>query len=155
MAQSGYILRLKEKRSQTSACRTLGGEDMEVHLTDDQKAFIRQAVQTGRYAREEDAVQDALSLWEERERRRVEILAAVDQAEASLTRGEGRRITTREETAQLADDQAARPGPPKRAKRKHPVDGVRLSPEAESELDDIWTSIARESAAASRLQTVS
>ena len=77
---------------------------MEVHLTDDQKAFIRDAVQTGRYAREEDAVQDALSLWEERERRRAEILAALDQAEASLARGEGRRITTREETAQLADD---------------------------------------------------
>jgi hypothetical protein len=41
---------------------------------------------------------------EEHERRRAEILAAVDQAEASLTRGEGRRITTREETTQLADD---------------------------------------------------
>ena len=77
---------------------------MEVHLTDDQKAFIRQAIETGGYAREEDAVQEALSLWEERERRRAEILASVDQAEASLARGEGRRIATREETAQLADD---------------------------------------------------
>ena len=77
---------------------------MEVHLTDDQKAFIQQAVKTGRYASEEDALQEALLLWEERERRRAEILAAVDQAEASLTRGEGRRITTREETTQLADD---------------------------------------------------
>jgi putative addiction module CopG family antidote len=77
---------------------------VEVHLTDDQKAFIRQAVKTGRYASEEDALQEALSLWEERERRRVEILAAVDQAEASLARGEGRRITSREETTQLADD---------------------------------------------------
>ncbi len=77
---------------------------VEVHLTDDQKAFIRQAVKTGRYASEEDALQEALSLWEERERRRAEILAAVDQAEASLTRGEGRRITSREETTQLADD---------------------------------------------------
>ena len=77
---------------------------MEVRFTDDQKAFIRQAIQSGRYSREEDAVQEALSLWEERERRRAEILAAVDQAEASFARGEGRRITTREETAQLADD---------------------------------------------------
>lgn len=77
---------------------------MEVHLTDDQKAFIRQGVKTGRYASEEDALQEALSLWEERERRRAEILAAVDQAEASLARGEGRRITSREETTQLADD---------------------------------------------------
>ena len=77
---------------------------MEVHLTDDQKAFIRQAVNTGRFASEEDALQEALSLWEERERRRAEILAAVDQAEASLARGEGRRITAREETTQLAED---------------------------------------------------
>jgi putative addiction module CopG family antidote len=77
---------------------------MEVHLTDDQKAFIRQAIDSGRYAREEDALQEALSLWELRERRRIEILAAVDQAEASFARGEGRRITTREEAAQIAGE---------------------------------------------------
>ena len=77
---------------------------MEVQLTDDQKAFVRQAVESGRYRREEDALREALSLWEIRERRRAEILAAVDQAEASFARGEGRRITTREQTAQLADE---------------------------------------------------
>ena len=77
---------------------------MEVQLTEDQKAFVQQAIESGRYSREEEAVQDALSLWEQRERRRAEILAAVDQAEASFARGEGRRITTREETAQLANE---------------------------------------------------
>jgi len=77
---------------------------MEVHLTDDQKAFVRDAIEAGRYSREEDALREALSLWEGRERRRAEILAAVDQAEASFARGEGRRITTREEAAQLADE---------------------------------------------------
>lgn len=77
---------------------------MEVHFTDDQRAFVRRAIETGRYAREEDAVQDALSLWEERERRRAEILAAVDQAEASFAAGAGRTITRREEMAQLAED---------------------------------------------------
>lgn len=77
---------------------------MDVQLTDDQKAFIRDAVQAGRYAREEDALQEALALWESRERRRAEILAAVDQAEASYARGEGRRITSAVETAQLAED---------------------------------------------------
>jgi putative addiction module CopG family antidote len=66
---------------------------MEVHLTDDQKAFVRQAIEAGRYSREEDALREALSLWEERERTRAEILAAVDVAEASLSRGEGRIIT--------------------------------------------------------------
>jgi len=66
---------------------------MKVDFTADQKAFIRQAIQAGRLQSEEDAVQEALRLWEERERTRAEILAAVDVAEASLARGEGRAIT--------------------------------------------------------------
>ena len=77
---------------------------MEVQLTDDQKAFVRQGIESGRYRREEDALRDALSLWEERERRRAEILAAVDIAEASFARGDGRTITTRDEAAQLAEE---------------------------------------------------
>lgn len=77
---------------------------MEVQLTPDQKAFVRQAIESGRLQREEDAVKEALSLWEERERRRLEILVAVDKAEASLARGEGRRVTTAEEARQLATD---------------------------------------------------
>jgi putative addiction module CopG family antidote len=64
-----------------------------VQLTPDQQAFIRQAIESGRLCREEDAVREALALWEERERTRAEILAAVDEAEASLARGEGRIIT--------------------------------------------------------------
>lgn len=66
---------------------------MEVRLTPDQKAFIQHAIETGRFNRVEDAVREALSLWEERERSRAEILAAVDVAEASFARGEGRSIT--------------------------------------------------------------
>jgi Arc/MetJ-type ribon-helix-helix transcriptional regulator len=66
---------------------------MEVQLTPDQKAFVRQAIRSGRLHREEDAVQEALALWEERERSRAEILIAVDEADASLARGEGRTIT--------------------------------------------------------------
>jgi Arc/MetJ-type ribon-helix-helix transcriptional regulator len=81
---------------------------MEVQLTPDQRALVRQAVESGRLEREEDAVRQALSLWEERERRRLEILAAVDQAEASLGRGEGRRITSPEEAKLPADDVARR-----------------------------------------------
>lgn len=77
---------------------------MEVQFTDDQKAFVRQAIESGRYSREEDALQDALLLWESRERRRAEILAAVDQADASFARGEGRKITTQEDVTQLAGE---------------------------------------------------
>jgi putative addiction module CopG family antidote len=76
---------------------------MEVHLTPDQKVFVRQAIESGRFQREEDAVKEALSLWEERERTRAEVLIAVDEAEASLARGEGRAIT-QESMRELAED---------------------------------------------------
>lgn len=76
---------------------------MEVDLTPDQKAFVRQAIASGRFLREEDAVKEALSLWEERERARAEILAAVDEAEASLGQGGGRPVTA-ESMRELAED---------------------------------------------------
>ncbi len=76
---------------------------MEVHLTPDQQAFVRQAIESGRVRSEQEAIREALSLWEERERRRTEILAAVDSAEASLGRGEGRPVTD-ESVQQLAHD---------------------------------------------------
>ena len=38
-------------------------------------------------------MQEALSLWEERERKRAEFLATLHDAKASLARGEGRHIT--------------------------------------------------------------
>jgi Arc/MetJ-type ribon-helix-helix transcriptional regulator len=76
---------------------------MEVQLTPDQKAFVREAIESGRLHREEDAVQEALSLWEERERTRAEILTAVDLADASIARGEG-RVITQESMRQLADE---------------------------------------------------
>ena len=74
---------------------------MEVQLTPDQKAFARRAVETGRLQSEEE-----VALWEERERRRVELLASLDDARASLARGEGRVITEdsmRELAAEVRD----------------------------------------------------
>jgi Arc/MetJ-type ribon-helix-helix transcriptional regulator len=62
-------------------------------LTADQEAFVLEAVATGRVHSPEEAVTEALSLWEERERTRAEILAAVATAEASLAGGHGRTIT--------------------------------------------------------------
>jgi antitoxin ParD1/3/4 len=76
---------------------------MEVRLSPDQKAFVQQAIESGRLSREEEAVQEALSLWEERERLRAEILAAVDAADDSLARGDG-RVITQESMQQLAED---------------------------------------------------
>jgi Arc/MetJ-type ribon-helix-helix transcriptional regulator len=85
----------------TAGSRILTLKVMEVQFTHDQKAFVRQAIESGRLQREEDAVKEALVLWEERERTRAEILAAVDEAEASLARGEG-RIITQESVRELA-----------------------------------------------------
>ena len=76
---------------------------MEVHFTSAQKAFVRQAIKSGRLSHEEEAVQEALFLWEQRERRRAEILTAVDVAEASVARGEGRAIT-QESMRQLGNE---------------------------------------------------
>jgi Arc/MetJ-type ribon-helix-helix transcriptional regulator len=66
---------------------------MNVELTPDQRDFVNKAIQTGRFSREEEAVAEALALWEARERRRIEILPMLDDADASLARGEGREIT--------------------------------------------------------------
>ena len=77
---------------------------MNVELTPDQRAFVQKAIESGRFTREEEAVQEALALWEERERRRLEIVAMIDEAEASLAGGEGREFKTKEDTQALADE---------------------------------------------------
>jgi putative addiction module CopG family antidote len=76
---------------------------MEVRLTPDQEAFVREAIETGRFHRAEDAVEEALSLWEERERKRAEFLATLHGAKASLARGEG-RVITQESMRELAEE---------------------------------------------------
>jgi hypothetical protein len=81
---------------------------MEVDLTPDQKALVNDAISSGRLSRPEEVVQQALLLWEEREHRRLEILAAVELSEASLARGEGRIVRTREESDQLVRDITSR-----------------------------------------------
>ena len=75
---------------------------MQIKLTPEQDDFVRRAIDEGRLKRAEDAVQLGLELWIERERRRDEILAAVDAAEASLARGEG-RVITRESMRELSE----------------------------------------------------
>ncbi len=80
---------------------------MEVDLTPDQIAFARRAVEEGRLRGEEEAVTEALALWEERERKRAEFLATIEDARAALARGEGRVITP-ESMEELAADVKAR-----------------------------------------------
>ena len=76
---------------------------MDVQLTSGQKAFARRAIESGRLRSEEDAVQEALALWEERERQRTEFLLTLDDARASLARSEG-RVITQESMQQLASE---------------------------------------------------
>ncbi len=76
---------------------------MNVELTPDQRAFVQKAIESGRFTREEEAVQEALALWEERERKRLELLAMLDEADAELARGEGIPISEESMKALAAD----------------------------------------------------
>jgi len=62
---------------------------MDVRLNPDQEEFIRRAVEKGRYSKAEDVVREALAMLQERERKRSEILEAVDFAEISISRASG------------------------------------------------------------------
>jgi putative addiction module CopG family antidote len=90
-------------RSAVTVLISVVGDTIDIQLTPDQEAFIRRAVESGRLQNSAEAVQEALSLWEERERRRMEILTAVDRAEASLSAGLGHTITA-ESMRALADE---------------------------------------------------
>jgi Arc/MetJ-type ribon-helix-helix transcriptional regulator len=76
---------------------------MHVELSPDQRAFVQKAIESGRLTREEDAVREALALWEERERRRLEILAMLDDADRPFARGEG-ILLTEESVKGLVDE---------------------------------------------------
>lgn len=76
---------------------------VDVQLTPDQRAFAQRAIENGRLRSEEDAVREALALWEERERQRAEFLLTLDEARASLARGED-RVITQESLRQLAGE---------------------------------------------------
>jgi len=76
---------------------------MDIRLTSDPRAFARRAIESGRSHSEEDAAQEALALWENRERQRAEFLLTLDDAKASLARGEG-RVIAQESMRKLAEE---------------------------------------------------
>jgi Arc/MetJ-type ribon-helix-helix transcriptional regulator len=76
---------------------------MEVQLTFDQQAFVRRAIESGRLRTEQEAVAEALVLWEERERQKAEFLLTLEDARASIARGEG-RVITQESMRELAEE---------------------------------------------------
>jgi putative addiction module CopG family antidote len=66
---------------------------MHVQLTPEQSAFVDLGIQEGRFRNSEEAVRQALALWEKRERARVELQASLDLAEHSLDAGDGEVYT--------------------------------------------------------------
>jgi Arc/MetJ-type ribon-helix-helix transcriptional regulator len=76
---------------------------MEIRPSPDQEAFIRDAIASGRFDSAEAVGKEAMALWEERERRRLETLAMVAEAEASIARGEGIEIA-QESMRKLAEE---------------------------------------------------
>jgi putative addiction module CopG family antidote len=64
-------------------------EPMDVRLNRDQEQFIRRAIEIGGYGKAEDVVREALAMLEERERKRMELLEAVDFTEISISRAAG------------------------------------------------------------------
>jgi putative addiction module CopG family antidote len=67
---------------------------MQIQLTPEQITFVDLGIREGRFRNSEEAVRQALALWEKRERARVELLASLDLAYQSLDAGEGETYTT-------------------------------------------------------------
>lgn len=76
---------------------------MEVQLTPEQQAFAEQGVRAGRFDSVEDAVREALRVWEEDERKRAGIVASLEESEADVESGYYRDYTT-ETLPNLADE---------------------------------------------------
>jgi putative addiction module CopG family antidote len=66
---------------------------MQVQLTPEQASFVDLGIQEGRFRDSEEAVRQALALWERQERARIELLASLDLAEQSVDAGEGESYT--------------------------------------------------------------
>jgi Arc/MetJ-type ribon-helix-helix transcriptional regulator len=62
---------------------------MQIQLTPEQISFVDLGIQEGRFRSSEEAVQQALALWEKRERARVELLASLDSADRAVEAGDG------------------------------------------------------------------
>ncbi len=77
---------------------------MQIELTPEQDDVVRHAIAQGRIARPEEAVAQAMSDWVERERELTDLIASLDEAEASIARGEGIVIDTEEQLDAFFDD---------------------------------------------------
>jgi putative addiction module CopG family antidote len=56
---------------------------MEIELTPEQQSLVHFGIEQGRFRGPEDAVKDALALWERRENARIDLLAEIAAGESS------------------------------------------------------------------------
>ncbi len=61
---------------------------MQIELTPEQNSFVQHLVETGRYQSPAEAVNCAIDLWVERERARMELIAAIEEGESDIEAGE-------------------------------------------------------------------
>ena len=76
---------------------------MQINLTEAQEALVRRAVKSVRLSSVEDAVTEALLLWEEQQRGREALLGLLDAGRQAIARDEGIEITPASMRA-LAED---------------------------------------------------
>ena len=62
---------------------------MQFELTPEQSSFVDLGIREGRFTNTEEAMRNALALWEQRERERMRLLASLEMADASLDAGKG------------------------------------------------------------------
>ena len=62
---------------------------MQVELTPEQRSFISLGIREGRFRDHEEAVQQAMSEWETRQRARLNLLETLDSAQTALDAGAG------------------------------------------------------------------
>jgi len=69
---------------------------MQIEITPEQDQIIRLGIEQGRYQDEAEAVRSALDSWVERERERLELIAAIEEGEQSLEEDGGIVLETKE-----------------------------------------------------------
>lgn len=77
---------------------------MQIELTPEQDDVVRHAIASGRIARPEEAVAQAMAFWVEREREMADLVASLDEADASDARGESISIENDEELDRVFDE---------------------------------------------------
>ena len=77
---------------------------MEIELTPEQDALVQEAMRKGHYRSSQEVAKAAMSLWEERERARLELLEALQEGEESAVRGGWIELNSDEEVTEFFED---------------------------------------------------